>query len=101
MEIHTGSPTGALLGTLRTVSTGGWGLYADHGAAIGNVTGVQDIYLVFRGSGSHRLVHVRVGVMTAPTGGKAARPLRPIPSMWGERRGTISRASQQFMGPAA
>jgi hypothetical protein len=51
MEIRVGGPTGTLVGTLKTMSTGGWGVYADQAAALAPVTGVQDVYLVFRGSG--------------------------------------------------
>jgi hypothetical protein len=50
MEIRVGSPTGALLGTLKTTGTGGWGIYADQTVTLGAITGVQDVYLVFRGS---------------------------------------------------
>ena len=49
IEIRTGSPAGQLLGVLRTTSTGGWSLYNDQSCSVGAVTGVQDIYLVFRG----------------------------------------------------
>jgi parallel beta-helix repeat protein len=51
IDVRIGSPTGTLLGTLKTTSTGGWSVYADQAAALGPVTGVQNVYLVFRGSG--------------------------------------------------
>jgi hypothetical protein len=51
MEIRVGGPTGTLLGTLRTTSTGGWGIYAEQGATITSITGVHDLYFVFRGNG--------------------------------------------------
>jgi hypothetical protein len=50
MEIRIGSPTGTLLGSLRTTSTGGWSTYADETATLAAVTGVQDVYLVFKGT---------------------------------------------------
>jgi carbohydrate binding protein with CBM6 domain len=49
MEIRVGSPSGTLLGTLKTTTTGGWSTYADQTATLGaNITGVQDVYLVFK-----------------------------------------------------
>jgi endo-1,4-beta-xylanase len=38
-----------LLGVLRTTPTGGWGIYNDQTATVSAITGVQDVYLVFRG----------------------------------------------------
>ena len=49
IEIRVGSPIGTLLGTLKTTSTGGWSTYGDQTAALSaNITGVQDVYLVFK-----------------------------------------------------
>lgn len=50
-EIRVGGPTGILLGTLRTVGTGGWGIYGDQSVPISSVTGIRDVYFVFRGNG--------------------------------------------------
>ena len=50
MEVRIGSPTGTLLGSLRTTSTGAWSTYADQSVTLtGLVIGTQDVYLVFRG----------------------------------------------------
>ena len=50
MEIRLGGPTGTFLGSLRTTSTGGWSTYADQSTdLVAPVTGVQDVYLVFKG----------------------------------------------------
>ena len=49
IEIRVGGAAGALLGVLRTTSTGGWGLYNDQTATVSAITGVRDVYLVFRG----------------------------------------------------
>jgi hypothetical protein len=50
MEVRVGSPTGTLIGSLRTTTTGGWSTYADQTATLtAAVTGVQDVYLVFKG----------------------------------------------------
>ena len=52
IEIRTGGPTGTLLGALRTTSTGGWSTYAEQRASVASVTGVHDVYLVFRSNGA-------------------------------------------------
>ena len=49
MEVRIGGAAGTLLGVLRTTSTGGWSVYSDQACAMGAVTGVHDVYLVFRG----------------------------------------------------
>jgi hypothetical protein len=49
IEIRTGSPTGKLLGTLNVKPTGGWEKKTIQSTAISGATGVQDLYLVFKG----------------------------------------------------
>jgi hypothetical protein len=49
IEVHIGSPTGKLAGTLAVTATGGWSNYKAETAAVAGLTGVQDVYLVFRG----------------------------------------------------
>ena len=49
IEVRIGGATGKVLGSLKTTTTGGWGVYADQSATLAAVTGVQDVYLVFRG----------------------------------------------------
>lgn len=54
VEIRLGSPTGILVGTANISNTGGWGKYRTTTCSVKNVTGVQDVYLVFKGT-SHVL----------------------------------------------
>ncbi|MFC7550880.1 glycoside hydrolase family 3 C-terminal domain-containing protein [Plantactinospora sp. GCM10030261] len=48
IEIRSGSPTGRLLGTATVPSTGDDYRYVDTSVTLGRVTGVHDVYLVFR-----------------------------------------------------
>ncbi|MDB5174240.1 MAG: galA [Phycisphaerales bacterium] len=50
IELHIGSPTGKLVGTLAVSPTGAWNNYRQETASVAGLTGVQDLYLVFRGS---------------------------------------------------
>jgi hypothetical protein len=52
IELRVGGATGTLLGTLRPASTGSWRTFRDQSAAIKSVSGVQDLYVVFRGGGA-------------------------------------------------
>ncbi len=45
------SPTGPLIGTLTTVATGGWTVFAEQTTSIIPTSGTHDLYLVFAGSG--------------------------------------------------
>ena len=48
--LRTGSPTGAIVGTLTVKSTGGWGVYTAQTATLTTkLTGVQNLYLTFAG----------------------------------------------------
>jgi hypothetical protein len=49
IEIRVGGTAGKLLGTLTTDGTGGWSNFETQSTGISKVTGVQDVYLVFRG----------------------------------------------------
>jgi parallel beta-helix repeat protein len=49
IEVRVGGTAGKLLGTLTTDGTGGWGSFETQSIGISKVTGVQDVYLVFRG----------------------------------------------------
>lgn len=49
IQLRLGNESGALLGTLSDVSTGGWDTYENKSTKINNVTGIQDIVLVFSG----------------------------------------------------
>lgn len=48
IEVRTGSPTGAIAGTLTTTSTGGWNTHTLQSATVA-LSGRHDLYLVFRG----------------------------------------------------
>lgn len=50
IEIRVGGVSGRLLGKLRPDDTGGWSSFENQTASINRVSGVQDLYLVFRGS---------------------------------------------------
>ena len=50
IEVHIGSPTGTLAGTLHVAATGSWSKYTSQTAAVAGLTGVQTVYLVFKGS---------------------------------------------------
>jgi peptidoglycan/xylan/chitin deacetylase (PgdA/CDA1 family) len=49
IQLRAGSPTGTLLGTLAIKSTGGWNTYMEQSCNVNNITGVNDLYLVFTG----------------------------------------------------
>jgi hypothetical protein len=50
IEVRVGGTAGKLLGTLTTDGTGSaWDNFEDQAAGLAKVTGVQDVYLVFRG----------------------------------------------------
>ncbi|MDP4180933.1 MAG: endo-1,4-beta-xylanase, partial [Bacillota bacterium] len=50
IELRLNSPTGTLVGTLPVASTGDWNTYQEQTCNISNVSGVNDLYLVFSGS---------------------------------------------------
>lgn len=50
INIHTGSPTGTLIGTATVPPTGGWQNWADVSCSITGASGVQPVYLVYAGS---------------------------------------------------
>jgi outer membrane biosynthesis protein TonB len=86
LEFRTGSPSGALLGSLAVGSTGGWSSFRTVPANAGGAVGVRDVFVVARTGYPgdfvtlDRLAFGRVGdpapVMTAPA---APTPL-PAPS---------------------
>jgi len=49
VELRLNSPTGTLIGKLSISATGGWNNYEEQTCTISNVTGVNDLYLVFSG----------------------------------------------------
>lgn len=50
LEIRLGSSTGELAGSCQVLPTGSWGTYRTYYVEIGNITGIQDLYLVFTGN---------------------------------------------------
>ena len=52
IEIHVGSPTGTLIGTATTTNTGSLTTYSDITCPVTNVKGLQNIYLVYKGTGT-------------------------------------------------
>lgn len=49
IEVHLGSPDGKLIGTLNVSSTGGWQKWETQKCSIEKTSGVNDVYLVFKG----------------------------------------------------
>lgn len=49
IEVRLGSPTGKLVGTCTVTDTGGWQAYATTTCAISGASGVNNLYLVFKG----------------------------------------------------
>ena len=49
IELRVGSPTGKVIGSLTTLSTGNWDTYREQSVRVSRVTGVQTLYLVFAG----------------------------------------------------
>lgn len=56
IEIHIDAIDGPLIGTCPITATGSWSTYADFSTALTPITGVHDIYLVFRTTGEHAYV---------------------------------------------
>ena len=48
IELHIDAPDGELIGTCQIDKTGSWGKYIDYSCAVAPVTGIHDLYLVFR-----------------------------------------------------
>lgn len=55
VELRLGSSTGTLIGTMPVTYTGGWDTWAEKAASVSGVTGVNDLYLVFKGHSSELL----------------------------------------------
>ncbi len=49
IELRLGSPTGTLIGTCVVEITGGWQKWATVSGEVSNLSGVKDLYLVFKG----------------------------------------------------
>lgn len=64
IELRTGSPTGTLIGTVEITNTGGWQTWQTFTGNV-EVTGVQDLYLVFTGDSNLDLMNVNWFEFTA------------------------------------
>jgi len=53
LEFHLGSPTGALVSTVRVPNTGGWQTFTAVNATASGASGVHDLYVVFRNGASN------------------------------------------------
>jgi hypothetical protein len=81
IELRVGSTTGRLLGTLPVVGTGGATSWKEVTATVTGATGVQDLYLVFKGSGTGELFNLDHWRFTPVlTGIDQNRAIRPGPS---------------------
>ncbi|MCQ2460219.1 MAG: carbohydrate-binding protein, partial [Ruminococcus sp.] len=49
IEVHLGSPDGKLIGTMNVNSTGGWQTWETQNCRIDETSGLNDVYLVFKG----------------------------------------------------
>ncbi|HEX9059589.1 MAG TPA: non-reducing end alpha-L-arabinofuranosidase family hydrolase [Clostridia bacterium] len=49
IELRLGSTTGTLIGTMTVASTGDWNTYQEQTCSINKATGLNDLYLVFKG----------------------------------------------------
>ncbi len=58
IEIRQGSASGSLLGSVTVNNTGSWNNFETYTTDIPNVSGTQNIYLVFKGVGSGYLLDV-------------------------------------------
>lgn len=53
IEIRLGAPNGKIIGTIDVASTGGWQTWATQKCIIDKLTGINDIYLVFKGGSGY------------------------------------------------
>ncbi len=58
IELHLGSTTGVLIGTLPICNTGGEDHWKKETTSISGASGIQDLYLVFKGQGTGTLFNV-------------------------------------------
>jgi len=70
IQLRIGSSTGTLLGTFSVTPTGDWNTYEEQSCNISNVTGVNDLYLVFSGP-------VNIDWFTFGTGSAPSSPASP------------------------
>lgn len=66
IELHLDSPTGLLIGTLVVENTGGSTIWREQETPVSGVSGVHDLYFVFKGSGTGDLFHFDDWTFEAP-----------------------------------
>jgi len=72
IDIRADSVTGPLLGTLTTVSTGSWDTYRPQHVALSSLSGIHDLYFMFRGgSGVANVDSFDLTLMSPPAGNVA------------------------------
>src|SRR5258706_2372171 len=112
VELRLGSPTGTLIGTVPTASTGGWQTWLTTTATVTGASGIKDLYLVFQGGsgivnvnwfkfvsgGGPTLTPTRTNTPVAPT----ATPTATATSTTGAlpRTGWLATASSSGAGDA-
>jgi len=76
LAVRSGSPTGAVLGTVTVPVTGGWDVFTEVSAALTNVpTTTGTLYLTFAGSGTGLLFDVDAFTFSTSTGGGRTGPI--------------------------
>ncbi len=74
LSVRTGSPTGAVLGTVTVPNTGGWETFTNVSATLSNIpAGTSTLYLTFAGSGTGYLFDLDAFTFGASTGGGAGQ----------------------------
>jgi hypothetical protein len=61
MRLRVGSPTGQIIGTVNTQSTGGWGTFVTQTFTVTGTTGVQDLYFTFDTDGTANIDYFTFG----------------------------------------
>jgi len=77
IELRLNSPTGTLVGTLPVESTGDWDTYEEQACNVSGVTGVNDLYLVFKGS-------VNIDCFTFAGGSSVVNPIGTLGDLNGD-----------------
>ncbi len=75
LEIHIDSATGTLLGTVTVNNTGGWQNYTSIVQTITTVSGVHDVYLVFRSTGTSAIMNLTWLKLMLPPGSPSLNKL--------------------------
>ena len=87
IEVRLDTLSGTVLGILTVGATSGWGSFTEQGMAIGEASGIHDLYLVFRGGSGigniDMFQFMRNAPLPAPTPVPAPAPVpAPTPVTW-------------------